>query len=154
MNECENQNDWLVKFLSSGPLGPLYQTHSCCLPSPDLRGGHIQLGLCHLCLRHTILVICWSFAPLSSDCAADKHFGFGTTLTERPVNTKEEAAWVGYNSKPLGVSDLWESDSAPTEIRGRLSMGLNGTVVRSHARTRACRAVVIGSDGEREPSLP
>lgn len=146
--------EWLISnFLPNDPLGPLYQTHSCCLPSPDHRAGHIQLRLCHLCLRHTILVICWSFAPLSSDYAANKHFGFRTTLTERPVNTKEEAAWVGYNSKPLGVPDLWESDPAPTEIRGRLSMDLNGTVVRPHPITRHCRSVVIGNGWEGEPSL-
>lgn len=152
MNECENQNDWSVKFLSSGPLGPLYT--AAAFPPQASELVATSSWACIICVWDTPslpghLLLCL----LTVQFYPDKHFGF-RTITERPVNTKEKAAWVGYNSKPLGVSDLWESDPAPTEIRGRLSMDLNGTVVRPHARARACRAVDIGSDGKGEPSFP
>lgn len=59
-----------------------------------------------------------------------------------------------YNLKPLGVPEQWKPDPVPTEISGRLSIDLSGTIMRPHTRTRACRPVVIGNDKEREPSLP
>lgn len=62
--------------------------------------------------------------------------------------------WVGYNSKPLEVSKLQQPDPAPTEISGRLSIDLNGTIMRPHTRTSTRRPAVIGNDRGGEPSLP
>lgn len=62
--------------------------------------------------------------------------------------------WVGYNSKPLEVSKLQQPDPAPTEISGRLSIDLNGTIMRPHTRTSARSPAVIGNNREGEPSLP
>lgn len=61
---------------------------------------------------------------------------------------------MGYNSKPLGVPDLAESDPAPAEIRRKISMDLNGSVVRPHARREPAGLLLLAVMEKENPACP
>lgn len=79
---------------------------------------------------------------------------FRTKLQLERLSIPRQRLRGWYITQSLWEFLNYESDPAPTEISGRLSIDLNGTIMRPHTSTRACRPVVIGNDREGEPSLP